>query len=368
MIMNSSKFIFAGGGTGGHLFPAIAIAEELKNLMPESEIIFVGTKNKIESRVVPQYGYKFKTIWISGFSRRLNLNNLLFPIKVITSIFQSLVILSKYSPKVVIGTGGYVSGPILWTALMLKKPTILQDHNSYPGITTKLLAKRADEVHLAYEDSKKYLKRKDNLFISGFPIRKEFKRIDKKSALDRFELDETKKVIFVTGGSQGARSINSAMLKIAEILSNNNIQVIWQTGSIQYRDILSKCTGISRDVKIYEFIKDIQYAFSACDLAITRAGASTVGEVIALQVPTIFVPFPYAAEDHQTINALSLVNHGAGMILKDSEVSERLLDTIMYIFRNNDDLNSMKENLTKLMRPDTAKVIAQRIMYLANKN
>jgi UDP-N-acetylglucosamine--N-acetylmuramyl-(pentapeptide) pyrophosphoryl-undecaprenol N-acetylglucosamine transferase len=365
--MNNLKFIFAGGGTGGHLFPAIAISDELKMLIPQSEIIFVGTKNKIESKVVPQYGYRFETIWISGFSRKLNLNNLLFPIKVMISLLQSFLILNKYKPNVVIGTGGYVSGPILWSAIFLKKPTVLQDHNSYPGMTTKFLAKKADEVHLAFEDSKKYFKRKDNLFVSGFPIRKEFKRVDRKIALEYFQLDELKKIIFVTGGSQGAKSINSAMLGIVENLSNNNFQVIWQTGSTQYHDIFEQCKDFSKGIKIYEFIKDMHYAYSVCDLAIARAGASTIGEIISLQVPAILVPFPLAAEDHQTMNAMSLVNHTAGIILKDKELPEKLLKTIMHIFEDQEYLILIKENLKKIAKPETAKIIAQRIVDLVSK-
>jgi UDP-N-acetylglucosamine--N-acetylmuramyl-(pentapeptide) pyrophosphoryl-undecaprenol N-acetylglucosamine transferase len=321
--MDKKSYIFAGGGTGGHLFPALAIADELHDLAPDSEIIFVGTKNKIEARVVPQSGYSFRTIWISGFSRKINLKNLLFPFKVVTSLFQSMMIIKKFKPAVIIGTGGYVSGPVLKMASMLKIPYILQDHNSYPGVTTKLLAANANEVHLAFEEAKKYLKRNDNIFISGFPVRKEIKRIPVSESRKFFGLDESKLTLFITGGSQGSRSMNSVLRRIAPKLVEKNIQILWQVGALEYLEIKEELKEFRENIKIYEFIKEMNFAYSACDFAVTRSGATTIGEIVRLNVPAILIPFPFAAEDHQTKNAESLVKQQSAIIMGDHEMNEK---------------------------------------------
>jgi len=365
--MNKVKFIFAGGGTGGHLFPAVAIAEEIKMLLPQSEIMFIGNRNKIEGKIVPQYGYEFKNINISGFSRKINFSNLIFPFKLLVAILKSLFYILKFKPKAVIGTGGYVSGPVLWSANLLGITTILQDHNSYPGVTTRLLAKNAKEIHLAFDDAKKYFKREDNIKISGFPIRREMIKCNKEDSLKFFGCDLNKKTIFITGGSQGAKKINDALAKIVLDLVNLNIQIIWQTGSLQYNEIRNKF-GINESIKVLEFIGDMNKAYSACDVAITRAGATTIGELLNLEVPAILIPLPTAAEDHQMKNALSLSKHNAAIVIPEDQIDALLKDKILTLINDENKLNDLKSNLRKLQVKDSAKKIAESIIKLINNN
>ena len=365
--MNKVKFIFAGGGTGGHLFPAVAIAEEIKMLLPQSEIMFIGNRNKIEGKIVPQYGYEFKNINISGFSRKINFSNLIFPFKLLVAILKSLFYILKFKPKAVIGTGGYVSGPVLWSANLLGITTILQDHNSYPGVTTRLLAKNAKEIHLAFDDAKKYFKREDNIKISGFPIRREMIKCNKEDSLKFFGCDLNKKTIFITGGSQGAKKINDALAKIVLDLVNLNIQIIWQTGSLQYNEIRNKF-GINESIKVLEFIGDMNKAYSACDVAITRAGATTIGELLNLEVPAILIPLPTAAEDHQMKNALSLSKHNAAIVIPEDQIDTLLKDKILTLINDENKLNDLKSNLRKLQVKDSAKKIAESIIKLINNN
>jgi len=365
--MKKEKFIFAGGGTGGHLFPAIAIAEEIKILLPQSEILFIGNRNKIEGRIVPQYGYEFKSINISGFSRKISFSNIIFPFKLFIAILKSLFLILKFRPQVVIGTGGYVSGPVLWAANLLGITTVLQDHNSYPGVTTRLLAKKAKEIHLAFDDAKKYFKRKDNIKISGFPIRREMVKCRKDDSLKFFGCDLNKKTIFITGGSQGAKKINDALAKIVLDLVNSNIQIIWQTGSLQYTEIKNKFDG-NESIKILEFIGDMNRAYSACDIAITRAGATTIGELLNLEVPTILIPLPTAAEDHQMKNAVSLSKHNAAIVIPEDQIDESLKDKVLMLINDENKLNDLKLNLKKLQVKDSAKQIAESIIKLIYNN
>lgn len=366
--MNTNKYIFAGGGTGGHLFPGIAIAQEIKAINPAADIMFIGNKDKIEGKVVPEYGYKFKSIRISGINRKMDMKNLLFPFKLIISVLKSSYYILRFQPSVVIGTGGYVSGPVLWSASLLGYKTFLQDHNSYPGVTTRMLAGNAKEVHLAFEEAKKYFKNQKNLFLTGFPIRRSFVKIDKKEALASFGFSDEKKTIFITGGSQGARTINNAVLKIAQFLNESGIQVIWQTGSLQYSDISRECKKFEF-IKIFEFIQDMNKAYSACDIAVTRAGATTIGELMNMEVPAILIPLPTAAEDHQTKNAKSLCEKKASVLIPDNEIDSKLKDSILFFLNDNEILDEFKSNLQKLQIKDSAKIIAQRVINLAiNKN
>ncbi|MEJ5261223.1 MAG: UDP-N-acetylglucosamine--N-acetylmuramyl-(pentapeptide) pyrophosphoryl-undecaprenol N-acetylglucosamine transferase [Ignavibacterium sp.] len=236
--MSSSKtqyrFLFAAGGTGGHLYPAVAVADEIKKIKPESEILFVGTKDRIEGKVIPKLGYKFKSIWIKGFARKFNWSNLLFPLRLLISMFQSLAISMKFKPKVAIGTGGYIAGPSIWAASVMGAKIILMESNSYPGITTRLLERYADEVHLSFDISKQYLRRQNILKVTGNPVRENLGTINKTEAKKFFGLDENKKTILVLGGSLGASSINIAIEKCLNTVIENNLQMIWQTGKNYY--------------------------------------------------------------------------------------------------------------------------------------
>ena len=349
------RFLFAGGGTGGHLYPAIAVANEIKKMRPESEILFVGAKSKIEGRVVPKLGYKFRSIWIKGFSRKFNMSNLLFPVKLIVSLFQSLLISFRFNPKVAIGSGGYVAGPAIWGASVLGAKIILMESNSYPGVTTRLLEKYADEVHITFEDSKKYLRKQNKIKLTGNPVREELGKSNKSEALKHFSLDENKKTVLVLGGSLGAQSINDAVANCVEELQKNNLQIIWQTGK-NYYDNYKKINFTS--VKILDFIDDMNKAYSACDLLVARAGATTIAELSVLGIPSILIPSPHVAENHQYYNAKSLADSGAAVLIKDSELKDNLKNEILKVMGDKNLLNTLSENVKIKSRPDAAKEIA----------
>lgn len=350
------RFLFAGGGTGGHLYPAIAVADEIKRLKPESEILFVGTKSKIEGRVIPQLGYGFKSIWIKGFSRKFNLSNILFPIKLVVSILQSIFISFKFKPRVAIGSGGYVAGPAIWGASVMGAKIILMESNSYPGVTTRLLEKYADEVHITFEDSKKYLRHPEKIKLTGNPVRSELGKTNKSEALKYFGLDENKFTILILGGSLGAQSINDAVANCLEDLEKNNFQIIWQTGK-NYYDNYKKFNFTS--VKILDFIDDMNKAYSACDLLVARAGATTIAELSVLGIPSILIPSPHVAENHQYYNAKSLADNGAAVLIKDSELKDSLKNEILNLAKDKNLLKSLSENAKKIARPNAANEIAK---------
>lgn len=349
------KFLFAGGGTGGHLYPAIAVADQIKKLKPESEILFVGTKDKIEGRVVPECGYKFKSIWIKGFARKLSLSNILFPVRLIVSMLQSLLISMKFKPNVAIGSGGYVSGPAIWAASVMGSKIILMESNSYPGITTRLLERYADEIHLSFEESKKYLRRQNILKVTGNPVRENLGTIDKKNAKKFFGLDENKTVVLVLGGSLGASSINRSIEKGLKDLLDNEIELIWQTGK-NYYDAYKNYNF--NTVKIFDFIDDMNKAYSAGDLLVARAGATTIAELTVLGMPAILIPSPNVAENHQYHNAKTLADQNAVILIEDSEIDKKLINTIIELSNNRNKLNELSVNAKKFAKPDAAYKIA----------
>jgi UDP-N-acetylglucosamine--N-acetylmuramyl-(pentapeptide) pyrophosphoryl-undecaprenol N-acetylglucosamine transferase len=365
MSNSNLKFIFAGGGTGGHLYPAIAVAEELKLLSPNSKIIFVGTTNKIESRVVPQMGYSFKSIWISGITRKLTFKNLLFPIKLIVSIIQSFLINIDFKADVAVGAGAYVSGPIIWIASLFGSKVVLLEQNSFPGVTNRMLENRADSIHLSFEDSKKYFKNKSKLKLTGNPVRTNLKLSNKANALKKFGLDIDKKTLLIIGGSLGARSINNALAGNINTLVENNIQIIWQTGELYFEEFKNL---ENKFVKILPFISEVQNAYSACDLLVARAGATTIAEVAYLGLPVIFVPSVNVAANHQYKNAKSLVDKNAGLLIEDSNIQSNLSQLIIDTINNNDLLNTLKKNIKEFSKPLAANEIAKDILELAEKN
>lgn len=350
------RFLFAGGGTGGHLFPAVAVADEIKRMKPESEILFVGSKSKIEGRVIPQLGYKFKSIWIKGFARKFNLENLLFPIKLFVSVLQSLFISLKFKPIVAIGSGGYVAGPAIWAASVMGAKIILMESNSYPGVTTRLLERYADEIHIAFEDSKKYLRQPQKIKLSGNPVRSELRKTDRLTALKYFGLDEDKFTILILGGSLGALSINESVAGCVEELQKNNLQLIWQTGKNYYENY-KKFNFAS--VKILDFIDDMNKAYSACDLLVARAGATTIAELSVLGIPSILIPSPFVAENHQYYNAKSLADSNAAILIKDSEIKEKLKNIILDLVQDKKLLVSLGENAKRISKPNAAIEIAK---------
>lgn len=356
------RFLFAGGGTGGHLFPAVAVAEKIRMMIPEAEILFIGTKNKIESAVVPKLGFGFKSIWIKGFARKFSVQNILFPLKVVVSLIQSLVINMKFKPQVAIGSGGYVSGPAVWGASVMGAKVILLEQNSFPGVTTRLLEKRADEIHISFDDTRKYLRNNEKVSLTGNPVRSSLNLINKQEALKKFGLNCERKTVLVLGGSLGAGSVNKAVAGCAEELVKNNIQVIWQTGKNYYENY--KALG-NNFISVNAFIEDMSAAFSACDLLISRAGATTIAEVTTLGIPTIFVPSPNVAANHQYMNAKSLSDGDAAILLPDSEVNNSLLKTILNIINDDEKLKKLSENTKSFSRPDAAEIIAKNAIKLA---
>jgi UDP-N-acetylglucosamine--N-acetylmuramyl-(pentapeptide) pyrophosphoryl-undecaprenol N-acetylglucosamine transferase len=360
------KVIFAGGGTGGHVFPAIAIADEVKKLDPTAEILFVGTQEKIESKLVPQKGYQFQTIWISGFHRSMSLSNILFPLKVLVSILQSFILIKNEKPDVVVGTGGYVCGPVLYVASLLGIPTVVQEQNSLPGVTTRLLSPRATEVHLMFESALRYLKRSDNVRLTGNPTREILGSISRAAALDHFGFFGSKKTLLVLGGSLGALSINNAVVGCLKELGNAGIQIIWQTGEDDFERIKS-LTGEFSGVKVYRFIESMEYAYAAADLVLCRAGAITIAELTRLGVPTVFIPYPYAAANHQVENAKAIVSAKAAEMIMDHEADRKTCGVVLGLIRDDVRLRAMHENSLMLGKPAAAKEIAQSIIALGHR-
>ena len=358
------RFIFAGGGTGGHLYPAIAVAQQLMELKPDAEILFVGTKTKIEANVVPALGFKFRTIWISGFSRQLTLRNLLFPVKLITALLQSLKIMISFKPNVVIGTGSYIAGPVVWAASVLGAKIILLEQNSYPGITNRLLEKKAEEIHLSFEESKKYFRQEAKLKLTGNPIRINLVKKDKDVSKKQFGFDNEKKTLFITGGSLGAKSINESIAKNIERVKDYNLQVIWQTGKLYF----DKYKHFESDsIKVLSFVDDMSAAYSAADLVVARAGATTIAEVSFLGVPVLFIPSPNVAANHQYKNAMALKDIEAGEVINDTEIESNLLNKIESMINDEDLLKKFSMNIKSISKPDAAKVIAERAIMLAER-
>jgi len=356
------RFLFAGGGTGGHLFPAVAVAQKIKSIMPEAEILFVGTKSKIEGKVVPQLGYKFKPIWIKGFSRKLNMENLLFPVKLTVSILQSLAINMSYRPHVAIGSGGYVSGPAIFGAALTGAKVMLLEQNSFPGVTTKILEKYASEVHVSFENSIKYFKAKNKVFVTGNPVRQNLSLSDRAEALKSFDLNSSKKTLLVLGGSLGAGSLNEAMAQSVKMFEAEGINVIWQTGKYYYE----KYKNFESDnIKVKAFIDDMNVAYSACDLMVSRSGATTIAELTVLGIPSILVPSPNVAENHQYYNAKSLSDNNAAVLVKDSEMKEKIFQAVVSVINDDQKLADIRSNAQKLGMPDAAEVIARKAIEYA---
>ncbi len=350
------RFLFAGGGTGGHLFPSLAVAEKIRKMLPESEIMFVGSKSKIEGRVVPKSGFGFSPIWIKGFSRKFTLDNLIFPLKVIVSMVQSLIINFRFKPRVAIGSGGYVAGPAIWGSSVMGAKVILLEQNSYPGVTTKLLERYASEIHLGFEDSAQYFKNKTILNFTGNPVRESLVRIDRVRALKQFNLNPELKTLFILGGSLGAASINAAMEKFLNDCHPLDINMIWQTG----KNYIAKYKKYNSDnILVVDFIDDMNLAYSACDLLVSRAGATTIAEIMALGIASILIPSPNVAENHQYYNAKSLSDRNAAVLIEDNQLSGIFGTEIIKILNNENKLIEIRGNAAKLGKTNAAEIIAE---------
>ncbi len=358
------KVLIAGGGTGGHIYPGIAVAEELKRLDPAIEIMFVGGDRGLEGRVVPEAGFELFTIGARGLPRRA-------PWKVPGALLAnagaflaSIGIVNSWQPDVVLGTGGYVSAPVVVAAWLARRPVVLQEQNSVPGLTNRLLARVADEVHLAFSESRGWFARKDRLKLSGNPVRREILSGERKPALARFGLAEGIPTAFVFGGSRGARRINEATLDaIARLRGHLGAQFILQTGKEDFAWAREKAEAQGLPVTVVPYLTHIHEAYAAADLVVCRAGAMTLAEIAACGVPAILVPYPYAAYNHQEVNAQNLAERGGAVMIKDGELTgERLAHELSRLLKDRETLIRMSANARRFARPDAAQRIARNLM------
>jgi len=364
--MRKHKFIISGGGTGGHIFPAISIADELKFRFSQSDILFVGARDRMEMIKVPAHGYKIKGLWISGFKRKLSLGNLLFPFKVVYSLFHSLIIISKFKPEVVIGTGGFASGPILFIASLFKIPTLIQEQNSYPGITNRILSKRVNKICVSYADLDKYFPA-SKIKLTGNPIRNTICNTNENydKGIKFYDLDISRKTLLIIGGSQGSREINKYVYSCIDFFNYLNIQVIWQCGKIYYNQYQELMT--SDNIKLYSFLERIDLAFSVSDYIVSRAGAGSISELCVVGKPVIFIPSPNVAEDHQTKNAKSLVDKDAAILIQEEDLETRFKKMIMELNSSRDLQNKLSKNIKSLAFENATRDIADEIEKLIKK-
>jgi UDP-N-acetylglucosamine--N-acetylmuramyl-(pentapeptide) pyrophosphoryl-undecaprenol N-acetylglucosamine transferase len=360
--MKNPRFIISGGGTGGHIYPAIAIANELKSRFPEAEFLFVGAKDKMEMQKVPQEGYAIKGLWIAGIQRKITLDNAMFPLKLTSSLLNSFKIIKNFKPDVVIGTGGFASGAVLKVASMLGIPTVIQEQNSYPGITNKLLAKKANKICVAYENLESFFP-KDKMILTGNPVRQDLiNEASKSEAVAYFKLDANKKTLLVLGGSLGARRINQLIEKELDFLLSQNIQIIWQCGKLYLNDY-SKYNE-KDNVQVVAFIDRMDLVYAAADVVISRSGASSVSELCIVGKPTIFIPSPNVAEDHQTKNAKAISDKNGAILIKESVLETQFETIFSDLISNESKQLELSQNIKKLALPNATKQIADEIMKL----
>jgi len=364
--MKPIKVIISGGGTGGHLFPAIAIAQAVKAAYTDVEILFVGAKGKIEEKKVPEAGYEIELLEITGFARKLTFKNVTFFFKLIKSLRKSKKILKKFKPDIAIGVGGYASGPLVYKASKMGTPVLLQEQNSYPGITNKLLSKRASKICVAYDNLDRFFPT-EKIIKTGNPVRENLliSQPSRKEAAEFFGLDPNKKIILSVGGSGGARTINHSIAKNLKSITDADVQIIWQTGGFYFEesDKVAKEHG-SANIKATAFISRMDLAFAAADVVISRAGAGTISELCLLEKACIMVPSPNVAEDHQTKNAMALTETGAAILVKDKDAEKELIKTAIELIKNEDECKKLKENIAKHGVKDSAAKIAQEVLKL----
>ncbi|WP_372792538.1 undecaprenyldiphospho-muramoylpentapeptide beta-N-acetylglucosaminyltransferase [Lutibacter sp.] len=358
----SVNIILSGGGTGGHIYPAVSIANELKEKYPDAKFLFVGAKDRMEMEKVPQAGYEIIGLWISGLQRKLTIKNLAFPFKLFSSFFNAYKIIKKFKPTIVIGTGGFASGPTLFMANRLGVKTVIQEQNSYPGITNKLLSKKAHKICVAYDGLERFFP-VGKIIKTGNPVRQDLLDIDSKreQALKYFNLDIHKKTLVIIGGSLGARAVNNLIEKHINWLVSNKVELIWQTGKLYY-DEFKKYDELE-GVQTYAFLNRMDLTYAAADILISRAGASSISELCIVGKPVIFIPSPNVAEDHQTKNALAVVNDNAALLLKESELE--MFQTMFKELLENEKLQeTLSENIKKLALPNATKDIVKEIEKL----
>lgn len=364
--MKINKVIISGGGSGGHIFPAVAIADEIKRRNPDVDILFVGANGKMEMERVPNAGYKIIGLDIVGFQRRLTFSNFLLPFKIISSLFNAYKIIKNFKPQVVIGVGGYASGPTLQAATFLKIPTLVQEQNSFPGKTNKILSNKVTKLCTAYEGLDKFFP-KDKIVMTGNPVRKSMVETEGKreAAFEFYGLDSTKKTILVIGGSLGARTLNESVLNYLNDFEKEGVQILWQGGKFYFESLTDKLQGKNiPTVRMVQFIDRMDYAYALADVIISRAGAISVSELCLVKKPVILVPSPNVAEDHQTKNAMALVKNNAAILVKDIVAKEELIPAALNLLKDTSLQNKLSLEIEKMAKPNATSDIVDEIQKI----
>ena len=369
--MEQLKVIISGGGTGGHIFPAVSIANAIKGIDPEADIVFVGAEGRMEMQRVPDAGYPIIGLPIEGFDRKNPFRNIRVLWKILKCQLKARNIIRDFKPQVVVGVGGYASGPTLKTAGQMGIPTLIQEQNSYAGVTNKLLAKSASKICVAYEGMERFFPA-DKIILTGNPVRQQLLNttITHEQAVMQFGLNPTLPTILIIGGSLGARTINESVLAALDDIRQSGIQIIWQTGKFYSQHIAEELAKHSKIANLYvsDFISNMDVAYAAADLVISRAGASSISELCMLGKPCILVPSPNVAEDHQTKNALALVHRDAALMVKDADAPQQLIKLAMEVVRDTQQLTSLSSHIKKMALPDSANIIAQEVIKLATEH
>lgn len=379
--MKETRVIVSGGGTGGHIFPAISIANAIRQLRPEAKILFVGAEGRMEMQRVPDAGYEIIGLPVAGFDRKRLWRNVSVLIKLIRSQWKARKIIKKFKPQVAVGVGGYASGPTLKMAATMGIPTLIQEQNSYAGVTNKLLAKQAKKICVAYEGMERFFPQ-EKIILTGNPVRQTLvsEQVSRKDAAKHFDLDPNRKTVLIIGGSLGARTLNETMIaNLNMIQAHPEVQFIWQVGKIyidQVKEALRAYSGelvcnshivTMPNLYVNDFIKHMEYAYGIADLVVSRAGAGSISEFCLLGKPVILVPSPNVAEDHQTQNALALVRRDAALYVKDVEAKEQLVELAIETVKDNDKLQALNRNILEMALPDSAEIIAKEVLRLADE-
>ena len=376
MLSNTQPYriIISGGGTGGHIYPAIAIANALRSAQKDVEILFVGAKGRMEMQKIPEAGYRIEGLWISGIQRKVTTDNLAFPLKVASSITRSFRILADFRPDVAVGVGGFASGPLLYAASLKKIPALLQEQNSYAGLTNKMLANQVQRICVAHHGMEKFFP-KEKIIFTGNPIRQDIVALAQEGlaskrteAMEYFGLAPDKPTLLVVGGSLGARTLNTSVLASVDTLAEQGIQVIWQSGQTSYQEMETNLALMDKKegIQLREFITRMDLAYAASDVVISRAGALAISELALVEKPVIFVPSPNVAEDHQRKNAEALMKEDAALMVLDAEASTSLIDQAIALLNDPSRQQTLRQNIGQLARPDAAQRIAEEVLALAS--
>ena len=360
------RVLISGGGTGGHVYPAIALANAIKDKDPSAEILFVGAQGKLEMKKVPAAGYFIKGLWISGFQRKLSFRNLSFPFKLASSLYRGRKIIMDYKPDVVVGVGGYASGPILQVASMMKIPTLIQEQNSYPGITNKILAKKVNKICVAYDGMERFFP-SEKIIFTGNPVRRDLYdiQINREEAKASFGIYNDHKTVLIFGGILGARRINESVKGAFDMIKRHSeINYIWQVGKMYFDEYSCGVVAALPNITVLPFIERMDYAYAAADAVVCRAGALTISEIALINKPAVLIPSPHVAEDHQTKNAMALVNNDAALMVPNAEAKEKMIPTILELLSDEKLQQYLVCNLKKMGRPNATSEIVEEIFKL----